>query len=71
MTCTVNPAQKSIIVSKGASGGLPGPIPAGAQITFKLNAITNPKVQYNPPSQTPSFKVTSFYSVGGIDYVYD
>jgi hypothetical protein len=71
MQCTVNTAQRTIIISKGAFGGLPGPIPEGSSIKIKIAPITNPKVQYRPVASTPSLRVTSFFSENGLDYLYD
>jgi hypothetical protein len=44
MSCTVNTAQRTIVVTKGPFGGLPGPIPEGSTIKIKLAPITNPRI---------------------------
>ena len=71
MTCTVNTAQRSIIITNGPFGGLSGPIPAGSTIRIKLAPITNPSIQYSPISSTPSLRLTSFFTESGKDYIYD
>lgn len=71
MTCVVNAAQRTVTITKGGAGGLPGPIPEGSTIKIKIAPVNNPKIQYRPVASTPSLRLTSFFTEGGVDYIYD